>query len=222
VELMEATGQSQIVDLCSGGGGGVLAMRRELLAQGTTDATFELSDLYPNAATIERVKKLGDPRVKYRDTPLNALKTPRDLRGIRTMFGALHHFQPEQVEGLLKDAVAAAAPVAFFDAAASEGMRKVPAVFAPLLSIPNLLVLFVVALLVMPFAKPFRVSRLLLTYLIPAIPLLFAWDGNVSALRAYLPEELLAMARGIPGGESYEWQSGRAGLALYLIGKPRG
>ena len=45
-------------------------------------------------------------------------------------------------------------------------------------------------------ACPFSLSRVLLTYAVPAIPSLFAWDGMVSGLRAYTPEELLASVDG--------------------------
>ncbi len=68
--------------------------------------------------------------------------------------------------------------------------------------------------------RPFRLSRLLLTYPLPRIPLLFGWDGTVSALRAYLPDELLAIVRAVPGAETYTWSAGVAGKALYLTGVP--
>lgn len=50
----------------------------------------------------------------------------------------------------------------------------------------------------------------------------FAWDGTVSALRAYTPEELLALAASVPGGEHYRSEAGRAGSSLFLTGhEPR-
>ena len=73
----------------------------------------------------------------------------------------------------------------------------------------------------MPLVRPFRWSRVLLTYVLPVIPLLVGWDGTVSALRAYTPEELLALAASVPGAEHYSWDAGRAGAALYLTGMPR-
>jgi hypothetical protein len=74
---------------------------------------------------------------------------------------------------------------------------------------------------VVPFVRPIRASRLALTYLLPLIPALMAWDGTVSAIRAYAPEELLAIARAVPGSEGYEWDAGVAGSALYFTGYPR-
>ena len=57
--------------------------------------------------------------------------------------------------------------------------------------------------------------------MVPLIPILYAWDGMVSGLRAYTPDGVMAIARSVPGAEGYEWQSGRAGKALYLTGTPR-
>jgi hypothetical protein len=85
----------------------------------------------------------------------------------------------------------------------------------------NFVALFVLSLVLVPVVRPFRLSRLLLTYLVPAIPLLFAWDGTVSALRAYRPEELLRLANAAEGGARYDWDAGVAGKALYLIGRPK-
>lgn len=73
----------------------------------------------------------------------------------------------------------------------------------------------------MPFVRPFRWSRVFFTYVLPAIPMLFGWDGTVSALRAYSTDELLAIARAVPGSESYDWSAKNSGTALCLIGQPK-
>jgi len=160
--------------------------------------------------------------VKYDATPVDALDAKAEAGAIRTMFGALHHFQPEDVRKLLQRAVDANAPIAIFDVAASPTLRKLPVAVAPLVSVPNLAALFVAALTLTPLARPVRVSRLFLSYVVPAIPVLFAWDGTVSALRAYLPEELLGIARSLDGAERYAWECAREGNALALLGRPLG
>lgn len=213
------TGVTAAVDVCSGGGGGVLAMRAALAAQGHRGGELLLTDRYPNEAALQRVRALDDPAVKYRFEPLDAFDVPRDLRGMRTMFGALHHFQPPQVRRLLQNAVSAGVPIAFFDVAASPVLRRMPTALAPVAAVPNLLALVLLALALVPFARPFRWSRVVFSYLLPLIPVLFAWDGTVSALRAYTPEELLAEARALSGAEAYRWESGRSGSALFLLGR---
>lgn len=221
--FMETVGERRWLDLCSGGGGGALAMRAALAAQGHAPAQITLTDRYPSGAARQRVAALGDASVHYLPDPVDALRVSPHAPAIRTMFGALHHFPPPAVRAILQAAADARAPLAFVDVAASPTMRRLPMVLAPIAAVPNLLLLFVVALLLVPLARPFRWSRVLWTYLVPAIPILFAWDGTVSALRAYTPEELLALARSVKGGERYRWAAERRGQSLILTGhEPRG
>lgn len=220
VALLEATRATRLFDLCSGGGGGTLQMRRRLRAAGST-AELVLSDRHPNEAGIARVSALGDPSTRYLAEPVDAMSGGGDLEGVRTMSGALHHFPPDAVRSLVAGIVARRAPLAFFDVAASPAIRRLPIVLAPLAMSVNMVMLFLGSLFLVPFARPFRLSRLVLTYLLPAIPALVAWDGTVSALRAYTPDELLELARSVPGSDGYTWDAGVAGSALYLTGAPR-
>jgi hypothetical protein len=220
IELIDATGGDTIIDVCSGGGGGALSMHALLRERGR-DIPLTLTERYPNAAAIARVKAIGDVNLTYHERSVDAFAVPVELRGIRTMFGALHHFRPDDVQRFIAAAVADGTPIALFDVAASPVIRKLPVVLLPLLAVPNLLMMGLITMIVIPFVRPFRWSRLLLTYVLPAIPALFAWDGTVSALRAYSPDELLVLARAVPGGDSYDWSARKSGTALCLIGRPK-
>lgn len=219
IDVMQQTGSDRLVDLCSGGGGGTLQMRG-LVRERFPAAEILLSDRHPNEAGMARVAALNDAKVRYRTEPVDAMAGGGDLPGVRTMSGALHHFPPEAVKQLLTGVVARRAPIAFFDVAASPGIRKMPMVLAPIAMLFNMTLLFFGTLFLVPLARPFRLSRLFFTYVLPAIPLLVAWDGTVSALRAYTPEELLALARSVPGADGYTWSSDVAGSAIYLTGVP--
>jgi hypothetical protein len=74
-----------------------------------------------------------------------------------------------------------------------------------------------------PFVKPFRFSRLLFTYLLPLMPLCILWDGIVSCLRVYSPDELRTLVAQL-GNTDYDWDIGTTrvgpGVATYLIGTP--
>jgi hypothetical protein len=218
-ELLRDTGRAQVLDLCSGAGGGALTARRELLLRGV-DVELTLTDLHPSEPARERVAALADPRTAYAAHPVDALSGGGDVAGVRTMWGALHHFPPEAVSTLLAGMVARGEPLAFFDVAAAPALRRTPVVFMPPLVLLNAALLFALSLVLCLAVRPLRASRLALTYLVPAIPFLYAWDGTVSALRAYSPDELLALARAVPGAERYRWEAGRGGQALYLVGVP--
>jgi hypothetical protein len=219
---LDATAQRDIVDLCSGGAGGALAMATYLRDRGDTETRMTLTDRYPSAHAIERIG--DDARLRYHREPVDALAVPRDLRGGRTMYSALHHFRPADVKRLIAAAVADRAPLAFFDIAAAPALRRLPGFLVPLAALLNFLMILVLVPFMVPFVRPFRASRLVFTYVLPLIPILYAWDGMVSALRAYTPEELEALARSVPGASHYLWDAGRAGSGvrsvLYLTGRP--
>ena len=63
-------------------------------------------------------------------------------------------------------------------------------------------------LAVTPFIRPLRASRLFLTYVLPVVPLCTWWDGVVSCLRAYSPEELARLVAALPDND-YVWDIGR-------------
>jgi len=78
-------------------------------------------------------------------------------------------------------------------------------------------------LLLTPLVRPVTWRRLLLTYVIPLAPLVLLWDGVVSVLRCYRPEELRAMADELVG-VPYHWETGsywhRTAPVTYMIGYP--
>ncbi|MCB9689054.1 MAG: hypothetical protein H6735_28685 [Alphaproteobacteria bacterium] len=137
---------------------------------------------------------------------------PPELTGPRTLFNAFHHFRPEQARRILEDAVRAGEPIGVF-----EFVGRQPHAVPGMLGVP-----FAVAALV-PFLRPFRWGWLPLTYLLPVLPLVVAWDGLVSCLRVYSPEELRALVVGL---DTYDWDIGTfplpfPGHGIYLVGTPR-
>jgi hypothetical protein len=127
------------------------------------------------------------------------------------MFSAYHHFTPAAARRVLPDAAASGAGIAIF-----KGTRRgAAAILLTVLFVP------IMVLLGTPFIRPFRWSRLLWTYLVPVIPLAALFDGLVSCLRTYTPDELRSLAEGI-GGDGYRWEAGETGTGpipmTYLIG----
>lgn len=222
--MLDATGEREIVDICSGGAGGALAMHGALRERGDTETRLLLTDVYPNHNAAERIAAAGDTRVRYHREPVDALSVPSQLRGVRTMYSALHHFRPDDIRRLVAASVADRAPIAFFDVAANPGLRRTPGILVPIFMLVNVVVLLVLVPVMVLFVRPVRVSRLFFTYVIPAIPMLYAWDGTVSGLRAYTPAELTEIARSVPGADGYVWDIGCAGSGLrsvvFLTGRP--
>lgn len=212
---LRRAGSRRIVDLCAGGGGPWARLLPALEAEGVACEVL-LTDRYPNPAALAGLPAaaLRSGRLRYHPGPVDVLAPPPELDGLRTLFTALHHFPPPAASAILADAVRRRAPIAVFEATQRTLASALATLASPL-----------IVLLVTPFIRPFRWSRLLLTYLLPAVPLMVLWDGLVSCLRSYTVAELRALAAAAPGSASYEWQIGvaRGGAApiIYLIGLPR-
>lgn len=216
VRLLRETGTLHVIDLCAGGGGPWQRLLPTLAAEGVACAVL-LTDRYPNPSALDGFPKevRHTCQLSYHPHPVDACAVPPELTGVRTLFTALHHFPPDAAAALIGDAVRHGAPIAIFEAT----QRTIGSILITLLA-----PLFV--LLMTPFIRPFRWSRLLLTYLLPAVPLMVLWDGIVSCLRSYTIAELHELVNRVPAADRYDWQIGVArsnGAApiTYLLGKPR-
>lgn len=198
---------AEIVDLCSGSGGAVPQIIKDLLRR-NYDVRATLTDLYPTPNSG------SDPRITWLLEPVDATHVPPKLAGVRTMFSAFHHFRPDAARAILKDAFERRRAICIFESGSGTLLGM-----AAMLGVP----LAVVAL--MPLAKPFRWAYLLFTYLVPLTPLVILWDGMVSMLRIYSPEQLRKLTADLQAPD-YFWELGQVkvrgipdGLP-YLIGRP--
>lgn len=195
VAAVKRSGATEITDLCSGSGGPWVSLHGAFRDAGVP-VQVTLTDLYPNVTAFERVKRESGLEIELRDEPVDATNVPAELSGFRTLFSSFHHFRPEQARAILADAVAAGRGIAIV-----EGTKRSLSLIVLALILP----LFV--LLATPFIRPFRLSRLFFTYLVPLLPLLIWFDGVVSSLRTYSPDELRALVAGIDGSE-HTWDIG--------------
>lgn len=210
---IQSSDTNQIIDLASGGGGGILSLNEELI-QKKPDVKILLTDFFPNLKAFQHTANLA-PNINYRAESVDARDVPEELKGLRTQFLSLHHFQPKDAIQILENAVATNQPIFI-----AEGQER---------SIPSLLAMFfspITVLVTTPFIRPFSWGRLLFTYLIPIVPLFVWWDGLVSCLRTYSESEMKALFAQVPDHERYHWEVGRmkSGPAslLYLLGTPQG
>ncbi|WP_426746592.1 hypothetical protein VZQ01_00085 [Myxococcus faecalis] len=207
---LESSGSDALLDLGSGGRGPLPRLKRLLAEKHGVEARVLLSDKYPNAEAAERARGEG---VTYLERSVDALQVPSDLRGMRTLFNALHHFRPEEARQVLADAQARGVAIAAF-----ETVRRTPVGVLSMLLVPVLVLLFT------PLVRPMTPLRLLLTYGVPVAPLLIFWDGLVSALRVHHPRELAAMTESL-AKEGYTWEvgevkaPGKAAIS-YVLGMP--
>lgn len=210
---LRETGSTEILDLCSGGGGPVRIVV-DALAEAGQPVTARLTDLYPNTEALAHVAAGSGGRIAVEPRPVDATAVPAELTGFRTIFNAFHHFRPETARRVLEDAMRARRPIGVFEVVSREALPLVGLLTSP---IP--------VMLSMPLWRPFRWPWIVWTWLVPVMPLFVLWDGIVSWLRIYGEDELRELVRGLddPG---YTWEIGRIQLgsapahATYLIGRP--
>ena len=211
---VEAAGAHRLIDLCSGGGGPWVWMHRALARQNSGEhLDICLTDKYPNIGAFQSAQAVSGGAISYCAEPVDATSIPLHLDGFRVLFTSFHHFAPDQAVAMLQNAVNNRQGIAIFEAA-----RRRPL---------SILLTFLVplgALFSVPFIRPFRMSRLFWTYLIPVIPFVLWFDGILSCLRAYSPAELGQLISRLDAND-YKWETGEVTGQLapvtYMLGYPQ-
>jgi hypothetical protein len=213
-EALDRTGDDTLLDLCSGGGGPALPIIRVLSRRRSGATRVVLTDLYPNRPRFELARREGRGLVDFVNEPVDATRVPEALPGFRLISNAFHHLPPALARDCLRDAARQGRGIAVCELV-SRSPGSILQVSVGLLSM----------FFVTPFIRPFRWSRLALTYALPLVPLCTLWDGIVSCLRAYDPDELRALVADIDVPD-YEWEVGQLPIprlpatVTYLIGVP--
>jgi hypothetical protein len=204
--VLDPNAAIEIVDLCAGSGG---AMPQIIgyLRQRNYDVRAILTDLYPN------LNSGLEPQITWLPDPVDALHLPPKLTGVRTMFSAFHHFRPDAARAILKEAFEHRRTICVFESGSGT-----PLGMAAMLGVP------LAVLLLMPLARPLRWVHLLFTYLVPLLPVLMLWDGMVSMLRIYSPDQMRQLTADLEAPD-YHWELGRIKVRAipdrlpYLIGR---
>lgn len=206
---LKASGSKQIIDLGSGGGGGLIWLNSQL-CKDIPDLKIVLTDYYPNISAFEYTKKQAD-NFEYIEQPVDARNVPPELKGLRTQFLSLHHFRPNDAKRILQNAVNSGSAIAIF-----EGQeRSFPSILAMVLSPISVL-------LTTLFIRPLKIGRIIFTYIIPIVPLFVMWDGIVSSLRTYSIKEMKALVESLENKDSFNWEINKVksgpSVILYLLG----
>ncbi len=210
---LERAGTHRVLDLGSGAGGLWPQLLPALDAAGVSVEVC-LTDRYPNVQALEQARMASGGRIEFYPGRVDARQVPPELVGFRTLFSAFHHFRPAEARAVLADADARREGIGVFEVTQRSRVAVLAMVIPPLL-----------LLVLTPFIRPFRWSRLLWTYVIPLVPLVVYFDGAVSCLRTYTPSELREMTASL-SAEGYVWEIGeervrRAPVRVtYLLGYP--
>ncbi len=208
-KVLKKSKTNQIIDLCSGGSGGLIGINAEL-KKNIPDLEIMLTDFYPNIPAFEFAKKQAG-NFKFIEKPVDARNVPAELEGLRTQFWSLHHFKPTDAKQILQNVVNSNNSIVIFEFQERRMLSLVALLFSPL-----------VVLFTTPFINPFKIGRVIFTYFIPIVPLFVLWDGIVSSLRTYSVKEMNELVENLNGTETYDWEINKVksgpDVVLYLSG----
>ena len=216
-KAMQHAGTTEIVDLCSGGTGPWMRLQEQFKQAGLS-VSVKLTDKYPNPEVVQKWAEAARQGIEYLAEPVDATKVPPHLKGMRTLFEGFHHFRFEQAQSILQDAVEKRVAIGIFEASLKPPLGLFLLLLAPLMTLVSYL-------LMTPFITPRTLSRFFWTYLVPVVPLATCWDGIISLLRVYSPQDLKELTVPLEC-EGYIWEIGQASTGTpifvftYLLGYP--
>ncbi|MCB9284138.1 MAG: hypothetical protein H6563_08710 [Lewinellaceae bacterium] len=194
---------TQIVDLGSGSGGPMIGVIEEINKRSTGENPINLllSDKYPNVKTVQQINNLKIPYVTYHANSLDALEIGNAPKGLKTMIASFHHMKPKIARRILDAAEKKKEPILIYEIAEN----NIPVVLWCLLLPLSLVILVIMSLIMTPFVRRLTATQLIFTYIIPIIPVVYAWDGQASIMRTYTFEDIKGLI-GERDNESYTWE----------------
>ena len=214
---------TQIIDLGSGSGGPMIDVIQKINSENQNQKPLELwlSDKYPDSETVHRINQGKWPHVRYMEKSVDASQLDQLPAGLKTMMASFHHMSPDTATDILASAAKSKEPIFIYELAENNIPFWVWCLFLPV----SLIILVMMSLFMTPFVRPLTWPQVVLTYLIPVIPIIYAWDGQASLMRTYTFEDIKTLLP-LSENESYKWQlcpvknkNGRK-AGYYILGFP--
>ncbi|KAI9830057.1 MAG: hypothetical protein M1819_005887 [Sarea resinae] len=190
------------IDSCAGGGGPTPIMEatlnQKLRSRGRGPVRFVLTDLWPSIQLWEAMTKRSE-NISYISTPVDATKAMRlaepGKKECRIFNLCFHHFDDPEAATVLRSAVESADAFVIFEMTNRNLFAFLNTTFIVISPFLTTLLWFRHSLL-----------HLIFTYLIPLVPLFFAFDGYVSCIRGRTSDELTDLLRNQPDLDLTQWQ----------------
>jgi hypothetical protein len=221
-KVLKKNNYRQLVDLGSGSGGIMPEVLAGINAERDQKINLVMTDRHPNPEMVRRYNEDGDNGISYQTKPLDAADLKDAPKGVKTMMNSFHHMPPMVAKSILKNAEDNEQPIFIYEM----GQNNIPLVLWWLLLPISLLVLMIMVLLMTPFVRPMTWQQLVFTYIIPIIPICYAWDGQASLVRMYTFEDIRELLGPNQHSNGYTWEiqaatkSNGKKLGYYIWGNP--
>lgn len=212
----------RVVDLGSGSGGSMPEVIEQLRRNPeTASAELVMTDKFPNPDAIARFNDASRPYMSYARVSVDATSLASAPPGLKTMVNCFHHMRPPQARAILESAQRERQPILIYELQDNKVPFLVWLLFLPL----GLVIVFLMALLLTFAVRPLTFKQLFFTFVIPLVPLFYAWDGQASLPRIYTFEDMDELLAGLQSSD-YVWEKGYAkteqgrNKGIYLLGMP--
>lgn len=210
-----------IVDLGSGAGGVMPEVLNSLHEKhGLKEVNLTMTDYYPNPEAIKKFNSDEDKNISYHEKSVDATSIGNAPEGLKTMINCFHHMPVDKAKNILQSAQDNKQNLLIFEMAEN----KMPLIIWWILLPISLIFVFIMSLFMIPFVKPLTWKDIVFTYLIPIIPITYAWDAQASMPRMYAVKDLEEMTNEI-AVEGYKWEQGygmnakKKKMGTYLLGR---
>lgn len=194
VKAIIASKSNKIIDICSGSLGPWKHLKNEIEKICNKNISITFTDKYPNQKLFRELNEI--PNSYYHKESIDARNVPNTLQGTRTIFNGLHHFNKQDAQKIIDNAVENKQSIVIFELLSRSWLDvTIVALFTPIYT-----------LLFMPFLLKISFKNILLTYIIPIFPITFTWDCVVSNLRSYTIDELETMMEKADTDKIYKWR----------------
>lgn len=220
-KIRESHNFEQIIDLGSGSGGPMPEVVEQLNKGIDRPVSLVLSDLHPNPKIVEAINNRKHPHLKYHENSINAVDMANSPKGLKTMIASFHHMNPTVAKKILQSAEANNQPILIYEVAKNNVPLLVWCLFLPL----SLTILILMSMVMTLWVRPLTLNQVLFTYIIPIIPIVYAWDGQASLMRTYTFDDLRQLL-GETNNSNYTWTIENATkangkkLGYYISGVP--
>ena len=222
IDLRKKVHFTTIIDLGSGSGGPMAEVLKYVNEkEKETKLSLLLSDLHPNPELINKINTDDNEFVNYHKESINATNLLEAPKGLKTMIASFHHMNPEIAKSILQSASKNNQSILIYELAKNNLPFTVWVLLLPI----SLSILIIMSLVMTPFSKNLTVTQLLFTYVIPIIPLAYAWDGQASLMRTYSFEDINLLLNDLET-PNYNWEVDDAfkdngkKLGYYIKGYP--
>ena len=191
-------------DVCSGSGISAVYIHSQLAQK----IPLLLTDKYPYTAFNNK------PPVVYSLHTVDVIKLQPVQNTCYTMYNTFHHFTIAQQKEIIQKMLDNSTSFLFAEIL-EPGVINIAKIF---------FTTTIVQLLAAPFVKPFSLSRLFFTYIIPVNLFTITYDGIISVLKSKTVKQYRELVKGI-SGQSFVITVNKinniAGNVIYIKGEPK-